>query len=299
MTGRRVAALTAVLAVVLALAWGAWKRQQPERPDPSPLAGVPSADIERIDIVFDSTTTLVRQGGGWRLAAPVDDAADTVAVERLIGVLRDFTFGSVVSESAARHGVYEVNDASATRVTVAVAGSDGPALDLLVGKPTADLESSYVRRPGDSRVRTGDGLSGFLLRADAETLRDARLVPFGFDGIGGLSASWDGGAVSLQRSSAAWTAGGRTLEPPQITALERGFEALRIVDFGGRGTLGRAEADVIFTSGTARVAVAFGAVDKSRPGDPARRVKVEGRPSIMLVPETGASAFLAALRSLR
>ena len=297
MTPRRLLALVVLLVLVAGAAALVWRAEQPVTAGANPLAKIDAARIDRIQIVSKSTTTLVQSGGRWRLESPVVDAADAAAVGRLVTGLRTFTFGSVVSENKAKHGQFSVDDATGARLTVMTAGGKTPTLDLIVGKPTADLESSFVRAPDEDKVRTADGLSSFLVRDDPSRLRDPAVVPFPFENLTSLSATWKKGGVTLARSSASWTVNGKTpLADDKISALRARLAGLRATDFGLATNVPDVAATVEFSSGTARVRVAFG--QPPAKGMETRVVSVEGRPTVLLVPESSAKDFLAFLASL-
>ena len=89
------------------------------------------------------------------------------------------------------------------------------------------------------------------------------------------------------------------LNEAQANALRDGLAGLRASGFSPREEMEPSEAEVGISSGTARINVSFGAIVNLADGESVRRVFVEGRPDVLLVPEPAPTDLLALLRSLR
>ncbi|MBV9080792.1 MAG: DUF4340 domain-containing protein [Elusimicrobia bacterium] len=287
MTPARLRNLVILLAVFAAGAALVWKSQQPKASLESPIAKIPDDRLARIEIVVNaSTTTIRRTGGEWRLDSPADPA-DPAAAARLIGALKNFTIGSVLSENPARHSQYAVNDSSAARVQVFTGISDKPTLDLLVGKPSADLSSSYFRFPGDNRVRTADGLSSFLIREASSQLPAMQVIPFGLEEATSFRFRLPKREITLTKSSATWTSSVSTapLEQKWVSDLEGKLREWRASDVLRSTAPVEAKMpalvlDVVRSTATFTVTVG----DALKMPDGAQRpVRTTGRASVLLV----------------
>jgi len=149
----RIAPHNFVLAAVLALLVALLVLGGPEAPIGREItrllpALVPS-DAQRIEVVAgDRRVTLVRADGEWRLQELHDFPADPPLVERVLQVLAELTTLDLLTDDAARHAEYGLDDA-AQRLRVLGAG-DTLLADLLVGR--APSGAAFVRRSGDDAV---------------------------------------------------------------------------------------------------------------------------------------------------
>ncbi len=174
MTIRRLSYLGVILLILGAASFLVWKREEPEEGAPSPLAKIKPEAIARIEFAAPGVAvmTLVQASSGtWTMPSLSTVPVAPGALDPTLSMLRDFSTGSLVSDSPGRFDQYAVSTASGTRLTVYAAQVEKPVLDLLVGKPTANGQSSFVRRPEENLVYVGEDLSSYRLSAAFERLR--------------------------------------------------------------------------------------------------------------------------------
>ena len=100
--------------------------------------------VDRVDIVLpDRTTTIVKQGSDWKLAAPVDARADFGAIEGIVGRLNATPMKAIVSAHADAAKLKEY-------------GLDKPAATVKVGAGSAKAELAIGKSAGDGVVYARD-----------------------------------------------------------------------------------------------------------------------------------------------
>ena len=306
MSRTTVTVLAGVLALLLGAAFLAHRAGQPGKPGATPLSDVPADDIVQINVALGgSTTTVKRVDGAWRVTVPMEDRADATAVERMIDMLSRHTLGTVLSENPARHGQYEVNEASATRLQVFVKGKDDPMLDYYVGKSAADIESSYIRLYGSPQVRTADSLTSYLLFRNPEALRARDVLPDDPESVDSIRASGAGLDVLVTRSTEGWTSARSGARVPAdatqvlVSAL-RAWRAARILPTDAAGRNFGFEKPLLVLETRRGGSSLTAAVGNLVPGEthPARYVKTTDRPAILVVADAETQAIVEALKKL-
>lgn len=166
MPRRRLALLAAAcLALGGVAALLVWRAQR--LPALRPLEGLRPVDIARIELGFDGRElALARAGAGWRLVRPSTGTADAVECDGLAGALLGLTLGLPVSGAPASYEPYELNESSAARVRVFVAGEASPRLDGYLGKEALGFDALYFRFYRERPVYIASGVSGYLVRRD-------------------------------------------------------------------------------------------------------------------------------------
>ena len=172
------------------------------------FGGSPS-EISRLEILRGrGRLVLERKDGGWWIAEPTADLADTGEVERLAGQLTSARVGDFI---------HDVDDLAAVglnpplyRVTVSGAGGQTAAVDF--GATRSDGNNMYARREG--QVFTVDRELGDDLSREAEPFRSAPLVTFDRGDVTALEASFGGKTLALARKEGGWTAQGRPVLAP-------------------------------------------------------------------------------------
>jgi hypothetical protein len=147
------------------------------------LPPIAAGTLDSIDVTRQGvTSTIKREGGKYKVTAPVAAAADEGNAKTAFEALEKLVLGNIVTENKAKHAEFEVNDAKAIHV-VAKAGAL-PQADLFVGKAVGNgtmvrvagkddvwqaegpLRSTFDKAPADWRDRSVLTFSA----ADAETL---------------------------------------------------------------------------------------------------------------------------------
>lgn len=163
---------------------------------PAPAAatidGFPS-DIERDSITSIEITRpdedpvrLVRGEGGWRVASPVEAAADETSVGSALDKIAELHLSSVAARSAIHHEALEVDAAHALHV-VASAG-DREVANLWIGVSRSG--NTAVRLDGQDAVAMVRGSIRFAFNRELKDWRDRTILDLDADHV--TQVAWDG-----------------------------------------------------------------------------------------------------------
>jgi hypothetical protein len=140
---------------------------------------------------------LVKEGDSWRLAAPLQAAADGNEVESLLSSLETLEIDEVVAESPPDLGQFGLASPK-TSVAVRVQGAPQP-LTLLLGDKTPDGGGLYAKQPEKPRVFTVPGYLESSFTKKPFDLRDRDLLHVKRDGVRTLEVSGPQGGYALAR----------------------------------------------------------------------------------------------------
>ena len=120
-----------------------------------PTFGIDTEAIEKIAITTDGDDSIIieKQEDRWVVTAPVEAAADSIALTRLTENLGELKLESVVSSNPDRYENYGVTE-SAQQVIVTAGGSDQT---LYIGNSGPDYRSLFLRMNDDPRVFVTNG----------------------------------------------------------------------------------------------------------------------------------------------
>jgi len=172
--------LTAVVAFALLGLVAFFALRQPEKGENAsdrarPLPPIAAGSLDTIDVTRQGvTSTLKREGGKYKVTAPVAAAADESNAKAAFEALEKLTLGNVVTENKAKHAEFEVDDAKAIHV-VAKAGAATSA-DLLVGKAVGN--GTMVRVAGKDEVWQAVGPLRSTLDKSPADWRDRSVITF-------------------------------------------------------------------------------------------------------------------------
>jgi hypothetical protein len=248
-------------------------------------ARLPSFDDRRITgLVLDTRTStwrLARRDDGWRIVAPVEDAADARAVERLVSaaerapILRSIA----VPDALTTYGLAPPD----SRLTLE--GVTTPTLELGSVAPTGD--AVFARLAGSSEVLLlGLPAASALADVDPASLRDRSIVDLARSEIVGLAIAPEG--LHLTRTADGWWIIAPRRFPASAAALDKLFGAIYgATVVGWDDDHGPAEAG--FGLGPAAVRITLQAPSRARTitlGAPTRAgerfVASEGRGTILI-----------------
>jgi hypothetical protein len=100
--------------------------------------------VDRVEIVLpDRTTTIVKQGADWKLAAPIDARADFGAIEGVVGRLNSTPMKSIAADEADAAKLKEY-------------GLDKPAATVRVSSGSSKAELAIGKSAGDGVVYAKD-----------------------------------------------------------------------------------------------------------------------------------------------
>ena len=162
-----------------------------------PELAIPAQDVTGIEAAAAGyTVELSRQDGGWRLTEPLDAAADSATVARLLEDIGDLDLRNVVSTNPERYGRYGV-DSAATRLML---NWNGGSRTLLLGESAGS--SSYVRLGDDAAVYQTD--RRLNLPGGVDDWRDKTIVDLASDRIARISIVGPNRFVVLERGDGTW-----------------------------------------------------------------------------------------------
>jgi len=173
-------------------------------------------DVEQDEISWISLRTseapeirLERREGRWRIAQPIDFAADTFAADGAASAITQLRSDSVIEEPRPPE-VYGLGDGAST-VRFAVGGVEKT---LRIGGETPVGSNSYASIEGDKRVFTVASYQLSSFKKKLEDFRDRRILDFDPAAVRRVAVSWPGGRAVVERSDAGW----RMLEPVSAPA---------------------------------------------------------------------------------
>lgn len=198
MQRKTLAALAFLLVAGVAAAWSL-TRDDPRVARPAaaggPLPAIDAAAVDELHIVAPAgkaDVTLARRDGAWRVTAPVDDAADGGAVDRLLeqlaGARADATPAARSRESWPK---LQAGDDQVAVLTVRAGGAELVTLRL---GPTG-----YARVGDGDAVYKVRGLSFHALDKQTKDWRDRAILSFDPKTVTKVSATEDGATVVAER----------------------------------------------------------------------------------------------------
>jgi hypothetical protein len=162
-----------------------------------------------------------QEGEGWRVAAPVRDAADATRILELLAAMRRTPVVRVIDDAAAL-SEYGLDPAVAT---VRLEGVEAPALRLGDAAPTGEgLFASVEGRPGVLVLRLPDGAG--LLHPDPNELRDASIAGLLLQNLTTVEISAASGKTVLERGREGWWITSPLRLPASDIQMERLLGAL-------------------------------------------------------------------------
>lgn len=158
-----------------------------------------------------------RHGGGWRLTAPIDDAASTDAIEKLFSAARRAPVTRAI-ESPEALSSYGLDPA---RVVLALHGVDAPPLS--VGDPDPTGEGVFARVEGRPGVLVLHMPEASALRyLSAERLRDPSPVGVVRADVRSIALATGADEVRLEKSASGWW----ITAPRRLPASDAAVEAV-------------------------------------------------------------------------
>lgn len=143
------------------------------------------------------TITLQREGTGWKMTVPSAVAADTSAVDALLGSVESLEIDEVVSENAANLADFGLDK---PKLTLEVVSQGAPApLKLLVGGKLADGSGVYAKLPATNRVFSVASYAVTAFEKKPFDLRDRDLLHVKRENVKTLEIAGPEGTYALAR----------------------------------------------------------------------------------------------------
>ncbi|MBM4382713.1 MAG: DUF4340 domain-containing protein [Deltaproteobacteria bacterium] len=207
---------TLLLALLVALAGSAlWWFELREDAKPEGDAaqtevfpGVEQDAIEWVELAQPDggVVRLEKRGEKWRIAKPIDFAADEFAAGGIASALADLASSTVfdpAAEDAALHpeplGSYGLTREPRVRFA-----AGGKTYALRLGDPTPVAGNTYVAAEGDARVFVVPQWQTNSLTKTLQELRETRLFDFEREKVTKIALTWAGGAATLEKKGDDW-----------------------------------------------------------------------------------------------
>jgi hypothetical protein len=194
------------VAVALAAGLGAYlyfvesKREaKPEGEAKEKVFALDKAKVEELSVgpAGGEQVRVVKEGEGWRLAAPLQAPADKSEVDALLSSLETLEMQEVLGETPGDLAPFGLA-APKTTVSVRVQGATEP-LTLLVGEKTPDGGALYAKRAEQARVFTIPSYLEGTFGKKAADLRDRSLLHVKRDDVKSLAVAGPQGSYALAR----------------------------------------------------------------------------------------------------
>jgi hypothetical protein len=173
--------LTALAAFAILGLIALFALRQPEKGESSvdrqrPLAKIDPTALKAISVTRTLVkTTIERDGGKYKVTAPVASAADELNAKAAFDALEKLELGNLVTEKKDKQAEFEVNDANALHVVAQGAGGAELAY-LLVGKAVGG--GTMVRLKGSDQVWQAVGPLRSVFDKSAAEWRDRTVTTF-------------------------------------------------------------------------------------------------------------------------
>jgi hypothetical protein len=190
-----------VAAALGAYLWFVERRREvkPEGPAKEKVFALDKTKVEELTVSAAGAedVRLVKEGEGWRLAAPLQAPADKSEVDALVSSLESLQMEEVVAEAPGDLGQFGLAQPR-TSVGVRVQGASEPE-KLLVGEKTPDGGALYAKRAAQARVFTIPSYLESTFAKKPADLRDRDVLHVKRDAVKTVAVSGPQGAYALAR----------------------------------------------------------------------------------------------------
>jgi hypothetical protein len=164
----------AVLSLIAFIALRSPEKGERRGERPRPVAKLKAADFDTIEVTKAKVTTVIRkEGGKFKVVAPVPYQADENAAKQAFETLEKLEFGDVVTEQKSRQTEFEVDD---NGLRVVAKNGNTPVADLIVGKSMG--AGTMVRAFGKDDVWQANGSIKYNFDKGAADWRDKSITTF-------------------------------------------------------------------------------------------------------------------------
>jgi hypothetical protein len=183
------------------------------------FSDVEQGEISAISLRISDTSEirLERRDGRWRIATPIDFAADTFAADGLASAITQLMSESAI-EDPRPPDVYGLG-AGAVEVRFAVGDLEKA---LRIGGATPVGSNTYASVEGDDRVHTVATYQLSPFKKGLDDLRDKRILDFDPAAVRRVAISWPGANLTVERSVEGW----QMIAPVQAPADADSVEGL-------------------------------------------------------------------------
>jgi hypothetical protein len=213
-TAARPAGASTVLFVPTTLALAV--RKAPDEFKSKEVFSAPASDAARLDVDRGrGRLSLAKKDGTWWLRQPLNDLAESGAVEKLIGALTALRALEFLPPPQGQ-GMASFGLAPAL-FHVVLADAMGPGTSVDFGATRSDGNSVYARR--ENQVFTVASTVVEDLSREAEAFRETHLVRFDRGAAMQLDGAFAHANFSIARKDGGWSLAGRPLTAPSVDDL--------------------------------------------------------------------------------
>jgi hypothetical protein len=234
-----------LLSVVAFIALRAPEKGERRGDKPRPVAKLAAADFDTLEVTRNKVTTVIQKDGGkYKVTAPVSYAADENAAKAAFEAIEKLDFGDIVTDQKAKQGEFEVGDDGLRVVAKKGATSLG---ELIVGKAVG--AGTMVRVPGKDDIWQANGSIRFTFDKSDTDWRDKSITTFTASDAEKIDIkSKTGGTISLKKAAKKaddksaggnddWTVATSTVPVPKMDTAAPGamisaLAAFKTNDFG-------------------------------------------------------------------
>jgi hypothetical protein len=224
-TGKLIA-LFAFLALLLALLVRSGARgRSPGEAEALLFPKATEANATKIEIRprGGTASVLEKTGETWGVTAAGGYPADPEAVNAIFTALAGIRASELVSKSAEKQALYEVDSAG---TTVTVSGGDGrPLARFIVGKNGPDFQSSYVRPVDSEKVYLSSESLRSVVDRGRRGWRDRKILSFAPEDVVGMRLLSAGDTLALDKQpDGTWAVAGdasRVGRAPVLDGIHR------------------------------------------------------------------------------
>ncbi len=172
------------------------------------FAGLEAAQIAWVELAQadGAVVRLEKRGEAWRIAKPIEAAADRFAADAIASALADLATATVfdpAAEDPAQHP--EAPESyGLTREPRVRFGAAGKTLALRLGDPTPVAGNTYVAVEGDARVFVVPQWQTDALAKTLADLRETKLLEFDREKLTRIALAWGDGGATLEKQGGAW-----------------------------------------------------------------------------------------------
>ena len=200
-----------VLGGVLVVLLGLWfvQRQQQKSIIVSAPVDTWSVDPDRVTALRihkadGGDIELVRSAGSWKLAQPIQYAANEQVVTASLRALETLELEDVVSTNPDNQGTFQVDS---TGTHVEVRAGDETLLSVIVGKNSPDYSHTYVRRSDGTKVYRAVGVLSQNFNKRVDDWRDKTILNLDQEGVSRVTLEFpkEKASAVLARNDSTWT----------------------------------------------------------------------------------------------
>lgn len=225
--------LVGFLIVLLALAY--WVTQRPGEQSRTTASGerlvdIDSARVDGLEIRGPSgTVRLERRGMEWFVTSPVNARANASAVANALSQAGDLRVKSVVSSKAEKHGLFQVDSAAGTTVTISEGGS--PRSSFIVGKMAAGYTDTYARAATSDEVAVVAGSFSWTFNRPVRDWRDKTILTLSRSELKEVNYQYGDTTFTLAQRDSTWQVDGRSANAQTVESLLNALSNLQCDDF--------------------------------------------------------------------